>query len=194
MIIGRAMDADFIMPDKRCSRQHLHVSRSAEQVTVQDMNSRHGTLLNKKLLAEPAVLERGDEILIGHTMLLFCDDDFNSAGVIKDLAEREEEVISTVRRHKHHLDDEPGEGEKREHVREKKIVTRRRKSGGATHNFGISVKTVRLLQRSFMVFCVPLFGLAVYALIFGSYHPAVRAASAAVLLAIMAYARWLQKV
>ena len=77
-VIGRAENLPLQILDDLVSRKHLRVrfDETSEKYCAEDMGSRHGVFINRNKLNEAAVLSDGDEILIGQTMLLFADKDF----------------------------------------------------------------------------------------------------------------------
>jgi len=67
--IGRRSDQDLVLNDPRASRQHGLIKRDADGFRYQDKSS-NGTRINGQYLSEH-VLESGDELLIGNTVLKF---------------------------------------------------------------------------------------------------------------------------
>ena len=69
-VIGRDREANIMLFDKQASRQHCIVVKKGRHYSVQDLESRNGTFLNKKPLAgKPLSLGIGDKIKIGKTVL-----------------------------------------------------------------------------------------------------------------------------
>jgi pSer/pThr/pTyr-binding forkhead associated (FHA) protein len=68
MILGRSTlgSGDILM-----SRKHARVFRQGEQFWLVDCNSKNGTYLNDRRIFEQALLQSGDEIRIGRTILRF---------------------------------------------------------------------------------------------------------------------------
>jgi pSer/pThr/pTyr-binding forkhead associated (FHA) protein len=71
LTIGRSRDSDIFLEDLAVSRLHATVTRDASgQYKVRDENSANGTTVNGQRIGE-RVLEEGDEIALGQTVLTF---------------------------------------------------------------------------------------------------------------------------
>src|SRR5690606_11656600 len=72
VLIGRAPEARLLLQDPRVSSRHALVRREGDRVTVQDLGSANGTLINGDALegAEPRTLKAGDEIQVGETVVV----------------------------------------------------------------------------------------------------------------------------
>src|SRR5262245_44969722 len=68
--IGRSADNDLVLSDALVSRRHSEILRRGEEYRVRDLRSANGTYVNG-LRVESALLQDGDELLIGQTALLF---------------------------------------------------------------------------------------------------------------------------
>jgi Nif-specific regulatory protein len=71
--VGRAIDCDIrLFKDQRVSRQHCRFTNNDDIVTIADVGSKHGTLLNGvRLTSDPKVLAEGDVIRLGESELVF---------------------------------------------------------------------------------------------------------------------------
>jgi pSer/pThr/pTyr-binding forkhead associated (FHA) protein len=71
--IGRR-EGDLILPDSYCSGRHAVIARGDDGVTITDLGSTNGTLVNGEKIAvnEPVALGDGDEIAIGQTKIAFA--------------------------------------------------------------------------------------------------------------------------
>jgi Arc/MetJ-type ribon-helix-helix transcriptional regulator len=69
-VIGRGENCDLRLADPGASRRHAEVHRGEAWVTIRDLGSTNGTLVNTKRV-EQADLEDGDEITIGETTFTF---------------------------------------------------------------------------------------------------------------------------
>lgn len=69
--IGRDNESDVVLKDPSVSRPHAQIRESHGHFTLTDMGSSSGTLLNGKKLRTPLVLQNGDEITLGDTVLRF---------------------------------------------------------------------------------------------------------------------------
>src|SRR4051794_6337480 len=63
--IGRGETCHLRPNSEQVSREHAEFSVTAEKVTVRDLGSRNGTLVNGKALAEPCTLRDRDLIQVG---------------------------------------------------------------------------------------------------------------------------------
>src|SRR6266571_3326354 len=68
--IGRDPSNSLPLNDALVSRQHAQVRNTGRDVTILDLNSRNGTLVNAVPIQERK-LEPGDRIQIGDSLLLF---------------------------------------------------------------------------------------------------------------------------
>ncbi|HEY7062149.1 MAG TPA: FHA domain-containing protein [Chloroflexota bacterium] len=74
LVIGRAgggAATDIAVQDRAVSSPHAKLVRSGDQVTLHDLESTNGTFLNYEQLKEPRVLQDGDLIKIGKSVLLY---------------------------------------------------------------------------------------------------------------------------
>ena len=80
-VIGRTESLPRQILDDMVSRKHLRVrfDESTCKYSAEGLESRHGLFINGKKVTEPVALKTGDQILLGQTILLFTDKDFDSA-------------------------------------------------------------------------------------------------------------------
>jgi pSer/pThr/pTyr-binding forkhead associated (FHA) protein len=78
-VIGRAENLPLQLLDDAVSRKHLRIrfDEATSRYYAEDMESRHGTLLNGRRIEGATALAEGDEILTGQTTLLFTNEDFD---------------------------------------------------------------------------------------------------------------------
>ena len=78
-VIGRAEALPMQILDDMVSRKHLRIryDENTNEHYAEDMNSKHGVLINNRKITVQAVLKEGDQIRIGQTTLLFTEEDFN---------------------------------------------------------------------------------------------------------------------
>ena len=78
-VIGRAENLPLQILDDLVSRKHLRTGydETAEGYWGEDIGSRHGVVLNGRKLSERTVLVDGDEIVLGETVLMFAEKDFD---------------------------------------------------------------------------------------------------------------------
>jgi pSer/pThr/pTyr-binding forkhead associated (FHA) protein len=70
--IGRAPSATLVVPDAQVSRLHARIDLSDGLLSVRDLDSRNGTLVNARPIDGPVGLQDGDEIDVGTTRIVFC--------------------------------------------------------------------------------------------------------------------------
>ena len=67
--IGRAASCQIAVDDTFVSQMHARVFPHEGQVVVEDMGSTNGTYVNRNKLSGALVLQRGDRVQIGNTVL-----------------------------------------------------------------------------------------------------------------------------
>ncbi len=70
MLIGRLDQSDIIVQDSSVSREHATIERKDGRFIVEDLKSTNGTFVNGELV-DVRVLNHGDKIRIGNTVLQF---------------------------------------------------------------------------------------------------------------------------
>ncbi|MBN2594016.1 MAG: FHA domain-containing protein [Sedimentisphaerales bacterium] len=80
-VIGRAEALPMQILDDMVSRKHLRIwyDEKTKEHSAEDMNSKHGVIINNKRITEITTLREGDQIRIGQTMLLYTDKDFDDS-------------------------------------------------------------------------------------------------------------------
>ncbi len=68
-VIGRGAEADLRLPVASVSRRHAEIHREGERVRVVDLGSRNGTKVNGQAVAGSMVLQPGDRLDFGGTVL-----------------------------------------------------------------------------------------------------------------------------
>ena len=78
-VIGRAEALPMQVLDDMVSRKHLRIryNESTNEHIAEDMNSKHGVIINNQKITEQTTLKEGDQIRIGQTMLLYTEEDFD---------------------------------------------------------------------------------------------------------------------
>ena len=79
LILGRGDDAALRIPDERVSRHHarivsLHDPTGVPEFVIHDLDSRNGTWVNGQSVRQ-ALLEEGDKVQVGDTVLKFVRQD-----------------------------------------------------------------------------------------------------------------------
>lgn len=67
--IGRGSDNALVVPDPKMSRRHARIAAGPEGITLEDLGSRHGTLVNGRQVTLPVTLADGDRMTAGYTAL-----------------------------------------------------------------------------------------------------------------------------
>ena len=68
--IGRSLNCDVVLSDKKASRKNTIIRRSGIHYTIQDLDSSNGTFLNGKAIKD-AELTSGDQIQVGDSAFQF---------------------------------------------------------------------------------------------------------------------------
>ena len=77
--MGRALENEIVILDKRSSREHAVIRFKGRKVVVEDLGSTNGTYLNGERLRAPVDLRDGDCITIGDMQYTFHDPEMTSA-------------------------------------------------------------------------------------------------------------------
>lgn len=72
-LVGRGDECQLVLPNVSVSRTHARVLVGTQGVTIEDLNSSSGILVNGKR-AEQHMLKSGDEIQVGKFSLVFMGD------------------------------------------------------------------------------------------------------------------------
>ncbi len=69
LIVGRSPEADVIVDDPYASDFHARLGPHAGGVRLHDLDSTNGTFVNGEKIAAPTVLQRGDNLQVGDTVM-----------------------------------------------------------------------------------------------------------------------------
>jgi pSer/pThr/pTyr-binding forkhead associated (FHA) protein len=69
MTIGRGAECELLIDDTYASSQHARLFGKNNSWYVEDLGSTNGTFVNDQKLASPAMVQQGDRIRVGTTML-----------------------------------------------------------------------------------------------------------------------------
>lgn len=69
LTVGRAGGCQITLDDTYVSQLHARVFRRDGQLYVEDLGSTNGTYLNRKKVAAPIAIRRGDRLQIGKTVM-----------------------------------------------------------------------------------------------------------------------------
>ena len=78
-VIGRAESLPMQILDDMVSRKHLRIryNEQTHDYSAEDVNSKHGVIINDRRMTNPTILQEGDQIRIGQTHLMFTEKDFD---------------------------------------------------------------------------------------------------------------------
>jgi DNA-binding NtrC family response regulator len=104
VVIGRAASSDIPIDHDAVSRRHAIVRRRADRVTIEDLGSRNGTLVNGAAIEGVRRLTAGDAIAIGPmTAVVAISSAARSSRQIATIGELEDRLESEVdRAHRYH--------------------------------------------------------------------------------------------
>lgn len=69
LTVGRAAGCQITLDDTYASQLHARIFTRDDQLYVEDLGSTNGTYLNRRKVAAPMVVSRGDQIQIGSTVM-----------------------------------------------------------------------------------------------------------------------------
>jgi hypothetical protein len=73
LVVGRGDEADWIILDEDLSREHAEIRRGWDGVTIRDLDSKNGTLVDGEPIDAAAELHDGARIELGNVVLVFRD-------------------------------------------------------------------------------------------------------------------------
>jgi len=76
--MGRAVENEIVILDKRSSREHAVIRREGRRVLLEDQGSTNGTYLNGERLQQVVQLRDGDQIKVGDVAFIFHDPEMTS--------------------------------------------------------------------------------------------------------------------
>ncbi len=74
LVVGRATTADLQLVDSRVSREHCRIEVSSAGLRLTDLGSQNGTFRNGERITEATLLNEGDEIAVGDSLLLIAGE------------------------------------------------------------------------------------------------------------------------
>ena len=77
--IGRAVENEIVVLEKRASREHALIRRQGRKVFLEDLHSTNGTFLNEERIQSVVQLLDGDQIRIGNVTFTLHDPEMTSA-------------------------------------------------------------------------------------------------------------------
>lgn len=85
VVVGRGTDCDFQINDANISRRHAVIRRDWNDITIEDLGSKNGVVINDKRINKMASLRDADEILLGAVKLTFIDPSAKFIGKLDDI-------------------------------------------------------------------------------------------------------------
>ena len=76
--MGRAVENEIVILDKRSSREHAVIRREGRKLILEDQGSTNGTYLNDERLLNPVQLRDGDQVRVGDIVFTFYDPEGTS--------------------------------------------------------------------------------------------------------------------
>jgi len=76
--MGRAVENEIVILDKRSSREHAIIRREGRKSILEDQGSTNGTYLNGERLQQAIQLRDGDQIRVGDVAFVFHDPEMTS--------------------------------------------------------------------------------------------------------------------
>ena len=76
--MGRAVENEIVILDKRSSREHAVIRREGRKLILEDQGSTNGTYLNEERLLNPVQLRDGDQVRVGDIVFTFYDPEGTS--------------------------------------------------------------------------------------------------------------------
>ncbi|MBN2361741.1 MAG: FHA domain-containing protein [Deltaproteobacteria bacterium] len=73
VVIGRASECDFVVNDANISRRHAMVRKDWGGITIEDLGSKNGVVINDRKIDGATALQDRDEIMLGQVRLTFID-------------------------------------------------------------------------------------------------------------------------
>jgi hypothetical protein len=97
VVIGRSRSCELTLQADQASRRHAAVRFDDDQFLVRDLGSTNGTFVNGEPLSAERVLQAGDRIEIGGTLVTFCQVDEAMEDAMHDQGEGETILMSRPR-------------------------------------------------------------------------------------------------
>jgi hypothetical protein len=69
VVLGRSPDADVLLDDPYASMFHLRLTMDGDTMSLADLGTTNGTYVNGRRVTNPVVLNAGDSIQVGKTIM-----------------------------------------------------------------------------------------------------------------------------
>lgn len=73
VVIGRSSESDLVINDANISRRHAIVRKDWGGITIEDLGSKNGVVINDNKIDGPSAIQDSDEIMLGAVRLTFID-------------------------------------------------------------------------------------------------------------------------
>ena len=73
VVIGRSSESDLVINDANISRRHAIVRKDWGGITIEDLGSKNGVVINEVKIDGPSAIQDSDEIMLGAVRLTFID-------------------------------------------------------------------------------------------------------------------------
>jgi len=73
VVVGRGSDCDLVINDANISRRHAIVRKDWGGITIEDLGSKNGVVINDKKIEGAVAMQDSDEIMLGAVRLTFID-------------------------------------------------------------------------------------------------------------------------
>jgi len=85
VVIGRASECDFVVNDANISRRHAMVRKDWGGITIEDLGSKNGVVINEKRIDGATAMQDRDEIMLGQVRLTFIDPTASLINALDDI-------------------------------------------------------------------------------------------------------------
>ena len=69
VVLGRSPDADVLLDDPYASMFHLRLTMDGDTMSLADLGTTNGTYVNGRRVTNPVVLNAGDSVQVGKTIM-----------------------------------------------------------------------------------------------------------------------------
>lgn len=69
VVLGRSPEADFLLDDPYASMFHLRLTMDGDTMSLADLGTTNGTYVNGRRVTNPLVLNAGDSVQVGKTIM-----------------------------------------------------------------------------------------------------------------------------
>ena len=69
VVLGRSPEADVLLDDPYASMFHLRLTMEGDTMSLSDLGTTNGTYVNGRRVTNPVVLNAGDSVQVGKTIM-----------------------------------------------------------------------------------------------------------------------------